>query len=136
MPKWEKTCWWPALAAIVLGLLVTAGWPGRAGEPGKPRLAVIVVFDQMRGDYPAKWQKLFGQGGLRRLQEEGAWFTNCHYPYAFTWTAAGHTSLATGCSPDKHGVIGNEWYDRDRGKEVDAVRDDRYEQVPSDGGKE
>jgi predicted AlkP superfamily pyrophosphatase or phosphodiesterase len=123
------------LAVVAAGFLAVPGWTGPAGGAERPRLAVIVVFDQMRGDYLVKWQELFGQGGFRRLQEEGAWFRNCHYPYAFTWTAAGHTSLSTGCSPDRHGVIGNEWYDRGRGEIVSAVRNDRYEQVPAPGGK-
>ena len=75
--------------------------PSQAGnqKTAKPKLAVIVVFDQMRGDYLEKWQELFGEGGFRRLQTEGAWFTNCHYPYSDTLTAVGHTSLVTGATP-------------------------------------
>ena len=49
--------------------------------------------------------------GFRRLEQEGAWFQNCHYPYAHTVTAAGHASILTGCSPDKHAIVGNEWFD-------------------------
>src|SRR5437660_70069 len=90
-----------------------------AAEPAAsspPRLAVLVVFDQMRGDYLARWEKLFGNRGFRRLQQEGAWFTNCHYPYSDTITAAGHASIATGCSPAEHGIIENDWYDRTIGQ--------------------
>lgn len=87
----------------------------------KPKLVVLVVFDQMRGDYPKKWQPIFGDGGFKRLQSDGAWFTNCHYPYANTLTAAGHTSLATGATPSKHGIIANDWYDRATGESVSSV---------------
>src|ERR1700674_5007221 len=69
----------------------------------RPKLVVMVVFDQMRGDYLKKWQPLFGEGGFKRLQTDGAWFTDCHYPYAYTVTAPGHSSLATGTSPYMHG---------------------------------
>jgi predicted AlkP superfamily pyrophosphatase or phosphodiesterase len=86
-----------------------------------PKLVVLVVFDQMRGDYPKKWQPLFGDGGFKRLQKDGAWFTNCHYPYAYTVTAAGHTSLVTGTTPDRHGIAANEWYDRATGETITAV---------------
>src|ERR1700736_5806878 len=96
----------------------------------KPRLAVIVVFDQLRGDYLEKWKDLFGEGGFKRLQTEGAWFTNCHYPYSDTLTAVGHTSLVTGTSPYKHGIIANDWYDRATGEETSSVQSDRYEPVP------
>jgi predicted AlkP superfamily pyrophosphatase or phosphodiesterase len=88
---------------------------------GKPKLVVLVVFDQMRGDYIKKWQPLFGEGGFKRLQKDGAWFTDCHYPYAYTLTAAGHTSLVTGTVPSKHGIPANEWYDRATGETVTSV---------------
>src|SRR5262245_42865301 len=80
-----------------------------------PKLVVLIVFDQLRGDYPKKWQPLFGDGGFKRLQKDGAWFTNCHFPYAYTITAPGHTSLVTGTTPNKHGIIANEWVDRSIG---------------------
>src|SRR5207248_2196563 len=96
----------------------------------RPKLAVLVVFDQMRADYLTRWQKLFVEDGFKRLQTEGAWFQNCHYPYAYTVTAAGHTSLSTGCSPWKHGIIANDWFDRAEGALVTSVRSDRYQPVP------
>ena len=76
---------------------------------------------------------MFGDGGIRRLQTEGAWFQNCNYPYADTVTATGHASMLTGCSPDRHGIIGNEWYDREAGAEVSCVASDRYRRVPPAG---
>lgn len=92
--------------------------------PG-PKLAVVLVFDQMRGDFLAKWRPFFGDGGFKRLLDEGAWFTNCHYPYAQTVTAAGHASLMTGCTPRDHGVVGNSWYSRSRHKVVECVSGER-----------
>src|SRR5437870_13911623 len=71
-----------------------------ADPPARPKLAVLIVFDQMRGDYLARWQELFVADGFRRLQTEGAWFDNCHYPYSMTSTGPGHASILTGCSAD------------------------------------
>ena len=103
----------------------------------------MIVFDQLRGDYVERFRPLFGKAGFQRLTDDGAWFTNCHYPYAVTKTAAGHASLATGTSPDRHGIVGNDWYDRERDEIVNCVGSDRYEQVPprpakvkKDGDKE
>ena len=119
-------------AALLLGVLfaatltyvvytfVTADVEPIAATRG-PKLCVVLVFDQMRGDYLDKWQSLFVDGGFKRLQTEGAWFSNCHYPYANTVTAAGHASLMTGCTPHEHGIIGNAWYDRRTGKKVEAI---------------
>ena len=43
-----------------------------AQEPAeRPRLVVLVVFDQMRGDYLTRWESLFGNEGFRRLGREG-----------------------------------------------------------------
>src|SRR5580698_6337544 len=65
---------------------------------GKPqvKLAVLVVFDQMGGDYLERWRGLFGEGGFARLQSEGAWFTHCYYPYGITTTGPGHASILSG----------------------------------------
>ena len=108
----------------------TAGPSRPLARNGPPRLAVLIVFDQMRADYLTRWDSLFGGGGFHRLEREGAWFQNCHYPYAATWTAPGHASLATGCSPMKHGIVGNTWYDRTTGQSLYPVYSDRYELVP------
>lgn len=100
-------------------------------SPASPRvrLAVLVVFDQLRGDYLEKWQDLFEKDGFRRLQTDGAWFQNCHYPYAHTVTAAGHASLLTGCPPMVHGIVGNDWFDQTSGQAVYCVGD-QFNLVP------
>lgn len=115
------------MALAALGLLVAA--PAMAAEP-PPRLLVLVYFDQLRGDYLSRWQSAFGEGGFKRLTADGAWFTDCHYPYAYTVTAPGHASVAAGCPPADHGVVGNEWYERSSGKTVNCVGSERHEQVP------
>jgi hypothetical protein len=114
--------------AAVLGCL-----PAPTAGPqatSRPRLAVLVYVDQLRADYLTRWQTLFGDGGFRRLLDQGAWFQNCHYPYATTLTGPGHASVATGCSPDKHGIVANEWYDRAAGETVYCAASPRYAEVP------
>ncbi len=115
-------------SAVILLAFVSA--PLLAAESEKPRLVVLIVFDQMRGDYIAKWQPLFGKDGFARLQSEGAWYTNCHYPYSITATGPGHSSMLTGCGPDVHGIIGNNWYDRKSGSVVNCSESTRYTRIP------
>jgi predicted AlkP superfamily pyrophosphatase or phosphodiesterase len=111
------------LILFLLGCgLCASSAPGYSAS--KPKLAVVIVFDQLRADYLEKWRPYFGNGGFRRLLEEGAWFTNCHYPYARTVTAAGHASLLTGCTPRDHAIVDNGWYDRPSGTAVAAVTGD------------
>ena len=101
----------------------------KPAEP-KVKLVVLVVFDQLRADFIDKWQPHFGDGGFKRLQTRGAWFTNCHYPYAITTTGPGHASMLTGASPSKTGIVNNEWYDRATAAEAYCAGTDRYDLVP------
>jgi hypothetical protein len=104
-------------ACFLLGMRGVSHAPAEARHhpPAKVRLAVLIVVDQLRGDYLTRWNHLFGDRGFRRMAREGTWYQNCYYPYASTVTAAGHASLATGTCPDVHGIIGNDWYDRASG---------------------
>jgi hypothetical protein len=120
-----------SLLAAVLAVLLLPVPTHAADQPARPQLVVLVYFDQFRGDYLDRWKSEFGEGGFKRLVADGAHFTNCHYPYAYTVTAAGHASVATGCVPADHGVVGNDWYDRAIGKSVNCVGSDRHEQVPA-----
>src|SRR5437867_1620236 len=93
-----------ASAALVVGawlvverVLIKKPEPGPPGGPEfrKPagKLVVLVVFDQMRGDYLARWAEQFGPGGFERMKKDGAWFSNVHLPYACSSTGPGHTSI-------------------------------------------
>ena len=87
-----------------------------------PRLVVVIAVDQMRADY----LDLFAEhyvGGLRRLRDEGAVFTDGHQDHAITQTAAGHATIATGVFPSRHGVVANEFWDRVAQQPVGAVAD-------------
>src|ERR1700736_3274281 len=91
-------------------------------DSSKPKLVVILVVDQMRGDYVDKFQHQW-TGGLKRLVEEGAWFHEAAYPYAETETCVGHSTISTGAFPATHGMIANEWWDREQRKEVTCTAD-------------
>jgi hypothetical protein len=119
------------LLVLLAPPLLLSQIPLAANPPAEPpRLAVLVFVDQLRGDYLTLWQELFVADGFNRLMTEGAWYQNCHYPYAVTLTGAGHASVAAGCPPLKHGIIGNEWYDRKFADVVSCVGSLRYQRVP------
>src|SRR5262245_31727343 len=96
-----------------------------------PKLLVILVVDQMRGDYVDKYRQQWS-AGLKRLVEEGAWFRQADYPYFNTVTCPGHASISTGTIPAVHGMILNAWWDRDANKSV-ACTDDPKEHIISYG---
>jgi predicted AlkP superfamily pyrophosphatase or phosphodiesterase len=93
-----------------------------AASPARPKLVVLIVVDQMRGDYVDKFR---GQwtGGLQRLLREGAWYREAAYPYAATETCVGHATISTGSFPATHGIIANAWWDRESQKMVTCTSD-------------
>lgn len=114
---------WLLLVAVLAGSLRS----GQAREEPRPttqrpKLAVVVVFDQLRGDFLPRWRALFEEGGFERLMTEGAWFPNCHYRHAVTNTGPGHATISTGCSPNRHGIVSNDWYDRAEQASVNCVQ--------------
>jgi predicted AlkP superfamily pyrophosphatase or phosphodiesterase len=111
----------------VLGLLVSLCLP-RLAPPsaynGRPKLIVIIVIDQFRGDYLDRYHDEFGEGGFRLFTDHGANFSNCNYNYANTRTAPGHATLLTGAYSDGHGILANEWWDPQKKRRVSSVDDD------------
>ena len=98
---------------------------------GQPKLIVIVVIDQFRGDYLNRDQAGFKGRGFNLFMKEGAWFTDCYFDYANTKTAPGHATIGTGAYTDGHGIDANEWWDASRSFEVQvsSVEDERYKLV-------
>jgi arylsulfatase A-like enzyme len=115
-----------ALLLLLLSALALPGASTPAPAPPPPRLIVVVVIDQFRADYLTRFRDQFGPDGFNRLLREGANFTSCFFPYANTVTGVGHATLATGTTPDRHGIAANDWYDWDKGREVEAVEDERH----------
>lgn len=102
-------------------------------KTGSPKLIVGVVVDQMRYEYLFRYESKYSQGGFKRMMAEGFVVRNGHYNYAPTVTGPGHASVYTGTTPAVHGVIGNDWYDKDLKKEINCVEDPRYAPVGSAG---
>jgi len=89
----------------------------------RPKLIVVIVIDQFRGDYPERYRQRFVENGFRLFLDHGAAFVNCDFEYANTQTAPGHATLFTGAYSDGHGIGGNSWWDPERQKTVTSVSD-------------
>ncbi len=89
----------------------------------KPKLVVGIVIDQMRNDYIYRYWNRYGNGGFKRLVNEGYHFKNAHYNYIPTYTGPGHCSIYTGATPRVHGIIANEFFNRKSGVDVYCCED-------------
>ncbi|MFN7495015.1 MAG: alkaline phosphatase PafA [Cyclobacteriaceae bacterium] len=95
----------------------------------KPKLVVGIVVDQMRQEYLYRFDSKFSEGGFKRLVGNGYMLKNAHYNYVPTYTGPGHASIYSGTTPAVHGIIGNDWWDKNAKKSVNCVEDERYKPV-------
>lgn len=116
-------------AALLLGVLVVvspaagpASGAPQAAATKPPALVLLIAVDQMRADYLDRFGEQF-EGGFRTLMEQGAVFTDAHQAHAITATAPGHASMLSGLYPSRHGIIDNDWWDRDLQRTERAAAD-------------
>lgn len=77
----------------------------------RPKLVVGIVVDQMRWDYLYRYYDRYGEGGFKRLMNEGFNCQQTFINYLPSYTAPGHASAYTGSFPAIHGIAGNDWVD-------------------------
>src|SRR5882672_6598127 len=101
---------------IILAILLPGAVPVRADAyHGTPKLVVVLVIDQFRGDYLDRYRDDFKTAnGFNLFLKRGANFTDCYYDYANTMTAPGHSTIGTGAYTNGHGISLNEWWDTKR----------------------
>ncbi|MEP2404862.1 MAG: alkaline phosphatase family protein, partial [Nonlabens ulvanivorans] len=137
-----KTFW---TALLFMTLLVSCGTLSRKQETTtvktsinqerytndttKPKLVVGIVVDQMRYDYLTRFYNRYGEGGFKRLMNDGFNLTNNHYNFVPTYTAPGHASIYTGTSPMNNGIICNNWFDKFENRSIYNASDDTVEPV-------
>lgn len=79
-----------------------------AEEVNRPKLTILIGVDQFPAIYLEQYNSIF-TGGFRRIIDEGLWYKAGIVDHAPTVSLAGHTTLATGSNPRRHGITANEW---------------------------
>ena len=105
-------------------MVLAAGIASAAVPLKKPKLILTIVIDQFRYDYLTRFRGDY-KGGLARLLNSGAVFTNAYYEHFPPLTAIGHSTVLSGATPATSGIVSNEWIDRESSTEVSSVTDDR-----------
>lgn len=108
-----------------------------ANEPGTkvakaPKLVLVLVVDGLPNEQVQRYRHQFGEGGFKRLLEQGAWFGNAHQAHGITVTAVGHTAVLTGAYPYQHGIIGNNWLDPQTLTSVYCTEDTQHSYLNED----
>lgn len=107
-----------ALRIVLISLGTTLMLLSMAQTPSQPKIVIGITVDQMRYDYLQRYKNDFSEDGFLRLMRDGFLATNHHYNYIPTYTGPGHASIFTGTTPNFHGIIQNDWFDRTTGKMI------------------
>ena len=95
------------IAVGLVGLTIGSAW---AESPERRvRLVLQITVDQLRADLIDRYSSGFGEGGFKRLLDNGLFYVDAHHRHANTETVVGHTTLATGTDPSVHGMVANVW---------------------------
>lgn len=113
-------------AMAILALCGLAGCDTPREHADRPKLVLLIVVDQLRGDFLDRYGERLEPGGLRRLVESGVHYREAHFRHGVTATAPSHTTIVTGAPPAVHGLVGNNWVDPETGQSVYCVQDERH----------
>ncbi|MDQ6666051.1 MAG: alkaline phosphatase family protein [Acidobacteriota bacterium] len=117
----------------IFALLLALAAPAFSQTRPKPKLVLGIVVDQFRYDYLTRFRKEY-TSGFDRLLTKGANFVSAHYEQFPTVTAIGHSTFMSGATPSISGIVGNEWFDRDSGRQVTSVEDEKTKLLGGKGG--
>ncbi len=123
------------LAAFSVIVLLACTLLSASAYDAQPKLVVVIIIDQFRGDYLDRAHDQLGPEGFRLFTDRGAYFASCNYNYANTRTAPGHATLFTGAYSNGHGILANEWWDPTKKKMITSVEDDTTRLVGISGSE-
>ena len=102
-------CLRSAIAGFLILFVAVAGAARAGGERGTT--LVILSLDGVRHDHPGR----VSDGAFSRLQREGVRAMRLEPPFPAS-TFPSHATLATGCYPERHGILNSRFLDTRRGE--------------------
>jgi len=91
---------------ILFAAIITGSAACQGTNTNPPKLVVFITVDAMRADYLSRFAPQL-TGGLARLYNGGAVFTNGFQDHAITETAPGHSAIMSGRYPVHTGISAN-----------------------------
>ncbi len=97
----------------------------------RPALIIGIVADQMDYDYIERYWGKYSENGIKKMISKGFVCKNTYFEHFPTYTGPGHACIYTGTDPRYHGIVGNDWFDRNLGKTVYCTYDSTENTVGS-----
>ena len=117
------------LYILLFPIILNAQKKTNSNSHNSPKLIVGIVIDQMRYDYIYRFWDKFEEDGFKRLINNGFLCRNANFSYAPTFTGPGHASIFTGTTPAIHGIIANNWFDKESKKSIYCAGDGEMQTV-------
>jgi len=114
---------WRRIVILILGVALI-GLHAVSGQTASNRIVVMISVDGLAGYYLDDPKAEMPT--IRALAASGARAASMKATTP-TVTWPNHTTLVTGVAPAKHGVVGNNYYDRATGKRVVLIADPVYD---------
>ena len=119
------------MKSVLAAIFCAIGISATAQQEESPKLVVGIVVDQMCYEYLYRYYDKYCDDGFKLLMNEGTNCRNTNYNYIPTYTGPGHASIYTGTTPSNHGIVANDWYDRNTRSEINCVTDSMVNTVGS-----
>lgn len=103
----------------------------KSNTVARPKLVVGIMVDQMRWDFLYRFYERYGNGGFKRMLNEGFSAENTYINYIPSVTAIGHSTVYTGSVPSIHGIAGNDFIIQATGKLMYCTEDSTVSTVGS-----
>jgi predicted AlkP superfamily pyrophosphatase or phosphodiesterase len=105
--------------------------PDSESHNNRPKLIVGIVVDQMAYDFLYRYMENYSDDGFKKLLNKGFSCENANFNYIPTYTGPGHTSVYTGSVPAVHGIVSNDWYDKNANVSVYCSHDNTVNTIGS-----
>lgn len=86
----------------------------------KPQLVVNVLVEGLQPEHISRLWNYFGEGGFKRLINEGALFQNTQFNYLAGGFTSDCASLMTGTVPAHHGILGDYFFEQ-KTREITSI---------------
>jgi hypothetical protein len=94
--------------------------------PEMPKLVVVVVIDQLRGDYLDYSLPVFGDKGFKRLMRNGLCYRSVEFDLPNKCEASSVADIFTGASSYYNGIGGDAYFDWEKNREISIVEDENF----------
>jgi hypothetical protein len=111
------------IIASCLSIFFCSAQKSKTQSIQRPKLVVGIVVDQMRWDFLYRYYDRYGNGGFKRLMNDGFSCENTLINYLPSYTGVGHACIFTGSVPAINGIAGNDWMEQLTGKTLYCTAD-------------